>query len=72
MVLLRGLAGARGTARFGAVIDDDHTETRVTADAPGRRTGRWREPLPADPGLVAVLRLTVAVPVVTVLLWAFR
>jgi hypothetical protein len=72
MVLLRGLAGARGAARFGAVIEIDHSETRVAAGAPGRRTGRWRELLPADPGLVAVLRLTVAVLVVTVLLWAFR
>jgi hypothetical protein len=40
--------------------------------APGRRTGRWRELLPADPGLVVVLRLTVAVLVVTVVLWALR
>jgi hypothetical protein len=42
------------------------------ASAPRRRTGRWRELLPADPGLVAVLRLTVAVLVVTVVLWALR
>jgi hypothetical protein len=72
MVLLAGLAGARGAARFGDVIENDHVEGRVTARAPGRRTGRWRELLPADPGLVAVLRLTVAVLLVTVLLWALR
>ena len=72
MVLLAGLAGARGTARFGAVIEDDHAEARVTARAPARLTGRWRELLPADPGFVAVLRLTVAVLVVNVLLRAFR
>ena len=40
--------------------------------APGRWTGRWRELLPADPGLVAVLRLTVLVLVVTLLLGALR
>jgi hypothetical protein len=72
MVLLAGLAGARGAARFGAVIEDDHAEARGTARAPARRIGRWRDLLPADPELVAVLRLTVAVLVVTVLLWAFR
>jgi hypothetical protein len=54
------------------VIENGHAEGRVTARAPGRRTGRWRELLPADPGLVAVLRLTVAVLVVTVVLWALR
>jgi hypothetical protein len=72
VVLLINLARARGAARFGAVIEDDHAEAGVTASAPGR----WREllpgVLPSDPGLVAVLRLTVAVLVVTVLLWAFR
>jgi hypothetical protein len=68
MVLLAGLAGARGAARFGDVIENDHVEGRVTARAPGR----WRELLPADPGLVAVLRLTVAVLLVTVVLWALR
>ena len=72
MVLLAGLAGARGAARFGGVIEIGHAEGRVTARVPGRRTGRWRELLPADPGLVAVLRLTVAVMVVTALLWALR
>ncbi len=72
MVLLAGLAGARGAARFGGVIEDGHAEARVAAGAPGRRTGRWRELLPADPGLVAVLRLTVVVLVVTVLLGALR
>jgi hypothetical protein len=68
MVLLAGLAGARGAARFGDVIKNDHVEGRVTARAPGR----WRELLPADPRLVAVLRLTVAVLLVTVVLWALR
>jgi hypothetical protein len=72
MVLLAGLAGARGAARFGGVIKDGHAEARVTAGVPGRRTGRWRELLPADPGFVAVLRLTVVVLVVTVLLGALR
>jgi hypothetical protein len=72
MVLLAGLAGARGAARFGAVIENGHAQGRVTARATGRRTGRWRELLPADPGLVAVLRLTVAVLVVTMVLWAWR
>jgi hypothetical protein len=72
MVLLAGLVGAHGAARFGAVIEDDHGEARVTAGAPVRRIGRWRELLPADPGLAAVLRLTVAVLVVTVMLWVFR
>jgi hypothetical protein len=71
MVLLAGLVGASGAARFGAVIENGHAEGRVTAGAPGR-PGRWRELLPADPGLVAVLRLTVAVLVVTVVLWALR
>jgi hypothetical protein len=72
MVLLAGLAGTRRATRFGAVIEPDHAETRVTARAPGRRTGRWRELLPADPWLVAVVRLTAAVLVVTVLLQAFQ
>jgi hypothetical protein len=72
MVLLAGLAGAIGAARFGGVVENDHAEGRVTARAPGRRTGWWRELLPADPGLVAVLRLTVAVLVVTLVLWALR
>jgi hypothetical protein len=54
------------------VIENGHAEGRVTASAPRRLTGRWRELLPADPGLVAVLRLTVAVLVVTVVLWALR
>ena len=54
------------------MIDDGHAEARVTAGAAGRRTGRWRALFPADPGLVAVLRLTVVVPVVTVLLGALR
>ena len=40
--------------------------------APGRWTGRRRELLPADPGLVAVPRLTVAVLAVTVSRWARR
>jgi hypothetical protein len=34
MVLLRGHAGARGAARFGAVIEDDHTETGLAAGVP--------------------------------------
>ena len=72
MVLLAGLTGASGAARFGAVIENGHAEGRVMAGAPGRRTGRWRELLPADPGLVAVLRLTVVVLAVTVLLGALR
>jgi hypothetical protein len=72
MVLLAGLAGAGGAARFGGVIEDARAEARVTAGAPGRRTGRWHELLPADPGLVAVLPLTVVVLVVTVLLGALR
>ena len=72
MVLLAGVAGARGAARFGDVIENDHVEGRVTARAPGRRTGQWRELRPADPGLVAVLRLTVAVLVVTMVLRAWR
>jgi hypothetical protein len=72
MVLLAGLAGARGAARFGGVIKNDHAEGRVTARAPGRRTGRCRELLPADPGLVAVLRLMMAVLVVTAALRALR
>jgi hypothetical protein len=72
MVLLVSLADARGAARFGAVIEDDHAEARITVRPAGRRTGRWRELLPADPGLVAVLRLTVAVLAVTALLWALR
>jgi hypothetical protein len=54
------------------VIKDGHAEARVTAGTPGGRTGGWRELLPADPGLVAVLRLAVAVLVVTVLLEALR
>jgi hypothetical protein len=54
------------------VIKDGHAEARVTAGAPGRWTGRWRELLPADAGLVAVLHLTVAVLVVTVLLRTLR
>jgi len=40
--------------------------------APGRWTGRWSDLLPADPGLVAVPRLTVAVLAVTVSPWALR
>ena len=44
----------------------------LRAGAPGRRIGRWHELLPADPGLLAVLRLIVAVLIVTVLLGAFR
>jgi len=72
IVLLAGLAGARGTARFGAVIEDDHAEAGVTARRPAHRIGRRRELLPADPGLVAVLRLTAAVLVVTAVLRAFR
>jgi hypothetical protein len=61
---------ALGGARFGDVIEDDHVEAPVSAL--WRQAGRWRELLPADPGLVAVLRLTVAVLIVTVLLWALR
>jgi len=72
MVSLAGLAGARGAARFGGVVESDHAKGRVTAPASGHRTGWWRELLPADPALVAVLRLTMAVLVVTVVLWALR
>ena len=72
MVLLASLADASGAARFGGVVTNDHAEGRVTARAPGRWTGLWRGLLPADPGLVAVLRLTVAVLVVTVVVWALR
>jgi hypothetical protein len=54
------------------VIENGHVEARLTARTPGRRAGQWRELHPADPGLVAVLRLTVVVLVVTVLLGALR
>ena len=72
MVLLASLDGGGGAARFGAVFEHDHAESPVTVRAWRCRTGWWRELLPADPGLVAVLRLTVAVLVVTLLLGALR
>jgi hypothetical protein len=72
MVLLVRLEGADGTARFGAVVEDDHAEARVTRRVHGRLTGRWRGLLPADPGLTAVLRLTMAVLAVTIVLQVLR
>jgi hypothetical protein len=71
-VLLVDLSRACGATRFGAVVEDDHGESPVTARARRRRTSWWRELLPSDPGLVAVLRLTVAVLVVTLVWGAFR
>ena len=35
MVSLAGLAGARGAARFGGVVESDHAKGRVTAPASG-------------------------------------
>jgi hypothetical protein len=71
-VLLVGLVPVGGATRFGAVVEDDHGESRLTARVGRRRTSWWRELLPSDPGLVAVLRLTVLVLAVTLLLGALR
>jgi hypothetical protein len=54
------------------VVEDDHGESPLTARVGSRRTSWWRELLPADPGLVAVLRLTVLVLAVTLLLAVLR
>jgi hypothetical protein len=71
-VLLVSLVRVGGVTRFGAVVEHDHGELPLTARAGRRRTSWWRELLPSDPGLVAVLRLTVLVLAVTLLLGALR
>jgi DNA-binding Lrp family transcriptional regulator len=48
MVLLAGLARARGVARFGAVVEDGHAEIRVAAPASARVPRRPTvQPVPA-------------------------
>jgi hypothetical protein len=71
-VLLADLFCACAATRFGAAVEDDHGELPLTAPVGRRRISWWRELLPSDPGLVAVLRLTVLVLAVTLLLGALR
>jgi hypothetical protein len=60
MVLLAGLIEARGGPRFGGVTKHDHAEGRVVAPAPGRRTGPWRELVPAGGLVQAIVRIRLA------------
>jgi Lrp/AsnC ligand binding domain len=64
MVSLVDLTEARGTVRFGAVTEHDRAEGRVTAPAPGRRTGIVRPvPVQAQPAcgsVQAIVRIRLA------------
>jgi hypothetical protein len=71
--LLEDASGARGTASVDGVTDDDDpSELANTGRSPRRWSSRLGLLVPSDPAVAAVLRITAAAMVATILFWVFQ